>query len=147
MHSFHAWELIAGKTYASLHLTVTDGSHFVTVQGIILSCCILLLTCVIIPFYYHSMLIDRIKRILHKNGIHFSTIQPEFEEEDVCSLLTFPSIFYFFFISLFSLFSFSSISCICAVSLCNRLFCFSLCSAEAFAEARLEECAAPLALS
>eukprot|EP00770_Monocercomonoides_exilis_P005137 MONOS_5111.1-p1 / transcript=MONOS_5111.1 / gene=MONOS_5111 / organism=Monocercomonoides_exilis_PA203 / gene_product=Cation Diffusion Facilitator (CDF) Family Protein / transcript_product=Cation Diffusion Facilitator (CDF) Family Protein / location=Mono_scaffold00145:48376-49743(+) / protein_length=348 / sequence_SO=supercontig / SO=protein_coding / is_pseudo=false len=58
VHNLHIWEIISGKNVASLHLVVKSGYDFVT-------------------------LVVKVKEILHRYEIHYSTIQPEFEQEDI----------------------------------------------------------------
>lgn len=53
VHEFHIWQLINSKYIASLHVVVTKKQDFMK-------------------------LANKIKKVLHKHGVHSSTIQPEF---------------------------------------------------------------------
>ena len=53
IHDFHLWLLVDGMTITSLHLIVEEGPEF-------------------------SGIVQQVKSIFHKSGIHSSTIQPEF---------------------------------------------------------------------
>lgn len=57
LHDLHIWELSSGKYICTIHFTCLEGAPFMLISS-------------------------RIKRILHKQGIHSSTIQPEYVHED-----------------------------------------------------------------
>ena len=82
VHAFHMWELITGKVFASLHVSITDDTNFISAQSFLSS-----------SIYLSSSIpLGDIKKILHDNGIHYSTIQPEFQGDSVCC-----SLFYMFY--------------------------------------------------
>jgi len=53
VHDFHIWQLIDGMIIASVHVNIEEGADFMHI-------------------------LTEIKRIMHDNGIHSTTIQPEF---------------------------------------------------------------------
>ena len=63
IHDFHAWQLTDGLIISSLHVVCEEGCNF-------------------------SAAAKKIKKILHKAGIHSTAIQPEFvplEPAEVCT--------------------------------------------------------------
>jgi len=52
-HDNHVWQLVDGMVISSIHLNVVEGSDF-------------------------NKIVKKVKKILHRHGIHSSSIQPEF---------------------------------------------------------------------
>jgi len=57
LHDFHVWQLIDGMIIASLHVHIEDRADFVAT-------------------------LKAIKKLMHKSGIHSTTIQPEFKPKE-----------------------------------------------------------------
>jgi len=60
VHDLHIWQLVDGMTIASLHVAIEEGTDFNTI-------------------------VADIKKIFHKNGVHSTSIQPEFVPRNFAS--------------------------------------------------------------
>jgi hypothetical protein len=60
VHELHIWQLSDTKTIASLHVLLSSTSNYMTVA-------------------------QRVRKLMHKHGIHSITIQPEFVDPDSSS--------------------------------------------------------------